>query len=115
MSIPFGHRAVLRELKVMETFLTKDAQTISDITHVCHHIDDKNEIEPVAAVTAAVIDLKRYGLLEEDKDQDWWKQKRYKLTDKGKQFIKEHQLYEITDKGRQFIEDRIKEHQTCKQ
>lgn len=91
MAIPFGHRAVLRELKVIRTFKNKETHslTMSDIVHVCTHIDDKNEIEPVHAVCAAVIDLKRYGLLEEDKTHDWWKQKRYKLTEKGRKYLEE--------------------------
>lgn len=91
MSIPFGSRAKLRELKVLTEFRDREPMTLSDLTHVVKNIDDKHEIEPVAAITAAVIDLKRYGLLEEDKDQDWWKQKRYKLTDKGRQYLQEHE------------------------
>lgn len=91
MAIPLGSRAKLRELIVLKTFKNKETQsiTISDLSQICQHIDEKKEIEPVAAVTAAVIDLKRYGLLEEDKDHDWWKQKKYKLTDKGREYLKE--------------------------
>jgi len=90
MSIPFGHRAKLRELKVIETFMTKDVQTMGDIARICQYIDDPNKIEPVAAVTAAVIDLKRYGLLEEVKEKELFKQKKYQLTDKGREYLLEH-------------------------
>lgn len=89
MSVPFGSRAKLRELKVLDAFENRDSRTISELVPIVKVIDDKYEIEPVAAITAAVIDLKRYGLLEEDRDQDWWKQKKYKLTEKGRESLKE--------------------------
>lgn len=91
METPFGSRAKLRELKVLAGFRDREPMTLSDLTHIVKDIDDKYEIEPVAAITAAVIDLKRYDLVEEVKDRELFAQKKYKLTDKGKQYLQEHE------------------------
>lgn len=92
MSEPFGSRAILREQMVLDAFrnIRKESRTMSELAHICQHIDDKNEIEPVAAVCAAVVDLERYGYLEKAEMHEWWKQKKYKLTEKGRAYLKEH-------------------------
>ena len=91
MEVPFGSRAKLRELKVLAGFRDRESMTISDLMHIVKNIDDKYEIEPAAAITAAVIDLKRYGLIKEVKDRELFAQKKYELTEEGRQYLQEHE------------------------
>jgi len=84
MEVLFGSRAKLRELKVLAAFRDRAPITLSDLAYIFSNNTDK--IEPVAALTAAVIDLRHYGLVEEDKEDPYsCRPKKFKLTEKGKQ------------------------------
>ena len=87
MSIPFGSRSKLREQKVLEVFDDGKTRSLSDIVAIITWISDDEELDSVAAITAAVIDLKRYGLIERANTDEWWKQKKFRLTDKGRDYF----------------------------